>query len=191
MKSNKLQIIGEELNPQLTHCEALDLVDRYFDAQTTEFEELMLKNYVVNEGREDAAFDEVRALMGLMVYAKSHVSLKKPSVEQHVDEQIGARNVHEKMFCEDVILRKSRWTVVRKVAAIAAVVCVVGGAALAVTHYKMQNQCIAYVDGHKTTDRDEVVRAMHQSVADVGFNEGDAVVKDQLHDMFNTINQIE
>lgn len=95
------------------------------------------------------------------------------------------------MFCEDVILRKSRWTVVRKVAAIAAVVCVVGGAALAVTHYKMQNQCIAYVDGHKTTDRDEVLRAMHQSVADVGFNEGDAVVKDQLHDMFNTINQIE
>ena len=84
MKSNNLQIIGEELNPQLTRCEALDLVDRYFDAQTTEFEELMLKNYVVNEGREDAAFDEVRALMGLMVYAKSHVSLKKPSVEQHL-----------------------------------------------------------------------------------------------------------
>ena len=87
------------------------------------------------------------------------------------------------------ISRTHRLSVVCKVAAIAAVVCVVCGVTLSITHYKMQNQCVAYVDGHKTTDRDEVVRVMRQSVADVGFDEGNAVVKDQLHDMFNTINK--
>ena len=161
----------------------------------------MLRDYVVNEGKDDVAFNEVRAIMGLMAYARSRGEALADSssdhVDLHADCQHNPLNVCVTTEFEggmitsstnSSISRPHRLSVVRKVAAIAAVVCVVCGATLTITHYKMQNQCVAYVDGHKTTDRDEVVRVMRQSVADVGFDEGNAVVKDQLHDMFNTIN---
>ena len=204
MKRNKLHILEGAKASRLSRSEALHLVELYFDAETTEHQEFMLRDYVVNEGKDDVAFNEVRAFMGLMAYARSRGEALADSSSDHVDLHADCQQKPldvcvTTQFERGVITssthssisRAHRLSVVRKVAAIAAVVCVVCSATLTITHYKMQNQCVAYVDGHKTTDRDEVVRVMRQSVADVGFDEGNAVVKDQLHDMFNTINSTE
>ena len=65
MKRNKLHILEGAKVGRLSRSEALHLLELYFDAETTEHQELMLRDYVVNEGKDDVAFNEVRAFMGL------------------------------------------------------------------------------------------------------------------------------
>ncbi len=49
----------------------IELTERYFDAETTEREELALKRFLVSGDASDPCFDEARAVMGLFAAAKA------------------------------------------------------------------------------------------------------------------------
>lgn len=152
MKSNSTHI--------LTTDEALALADRYFEAQTTEAEERLLKLYVASEAAADCRFDEVRAVMGLAAYSRK----AQPATGKH---------------------RRHRAAIVRWAAAIAVVFA--ASATIGTATYRNNNQCVAYIGGKKVTDTEKVMQAMQASIDNVGASSAPSDVEAQLGDMFDTM----
>lgn len=71
-------------------------------------------------------------------------------------------------------------------AAAAACCLLMGGAALFTYSYRQQNQCLAYINGVRTTDTERVMAAMHQTVADMAAPTGTCGFEQQLGDMLRT-----
>lgn len=71
-------------------------------------------------------------------------------------------------------------------AAVAACCLLMGGAALFTYSYRQQNQCLAYINGVRTTDSERVMAAMHQSVAEMAAPTGTCGIEQQLGDMLRT-----
>ena len=61
-----------------------------------------------------------------------------------------------------------------------------GGAAIFTYSYRQQNQCLAYINGVRTTDSERVMAAMHQSVAEMAAPTGTCGFEQQLGDMLRT-----
>ncbi len=147
--------------PFLTPEEALRLAARYFEAATTEAEEAALRRFVaVGPGRADARFDTVRAVMGFAAY--------------------GARRQATPLAV------RPRRAMARRVAA-AVVALLAGAATLAVTTYRTNNRCVAYVHGQRVTDAAEVMGAMQASVRHVAAPTGEPSVERQLQDLVRTL----
>ena len=68
----------------------------------------------------------------------------------------------------------------------AAAACV-AGLVLVMLAWPSKNVCVAYVDGVKITDRDEVLALMHDSWDDIALDADANTVETQLTDLFNTI----
>ena len=49
----------------------LEIVNRYFEAETTEEEERLLKRFLASDEAQGAEFDEARAVMGVFATARS------------------------------------------------------------------------------------------------------------------------
>lgn len=62
-------------------------------------------------------------------------------------------------------------------------------ASAAVAHYRQSNCLISYVGGVKSTDVNQALQLMHDAMHDVDINQSGYAVDEQLHDIFNTINQ--
>lgn len=150
-----------------TANEALRLADRYFEASTTEAEEQALKAYVTGDGIDDTRFDEVRALMGLAAYGRALQRRQRPS------GTTGA-------------VRHRQRTVLRWAAAVA-VGFLAAGATVATLSYRSDNQCVAYINGHKVTETDRVMQAMRTSIREVSAPTETPTVEAQLNDIFKTI----
>lgn len=71
-------------------------------------------------------------------------------------------------------------------AAAAACCLLMGGAAIFTYSYRQQNQCLAYINGVRTTDTERVMAAMHQSVAEMAAPTGTCGFEQQLGDMLRT-----
>ena len=71
-------------------------------------------------------------------------------------------------------------------AAAAACCLLMGGAAIFTYSYRQQNQCLAYINGVRTTDSERVMAAMHQSVAEMAAPTGTCGFEQQLGDMLRT-----
>ena len=138
------------------------LTERFFEAQTTEAEEKWLKRFAVSPAGATPRFDELRAVLGLVAYASR--SRTTP--------------------------RRSRTLQLRRLtlryAAAAACCLLMGGAAIFTYSYRQQNQCLAYINGVRTTDTERVMAAMHQTVADMAAPTGTCGIEQQLGDMLRT-----
>lgn len=152
----------------LTMSEALRLMERYFEAETSEQEEKVLKQFISSPAGASAHFDELRAVMGLAAFGKQ---MKHSRPQDHVPE-------HRNRSHRTVTLL--RWSV-------AAVLCIAFGVSLSVYNFRQENQCIAYIHGQKITDSEQVIAAMHCSLADVGAPTETPSVETQLNDIFQTI----
>ena len=132
-----------------------EVVNRYFDGETSEEEDRLLRRFLATEAGQGSEFDEVRAVMSVFAAEKA--------VKQ-------TRNKSRKLW---------PWL---------AAACVAGLAWLLWTSIEgTQDVCVAYVNGQKITDRNEVLALMQESWDDIEMQETGNTVEEQLTDLFNTL----
>lgn len=147
------------------------LIDRYFEAQTSEAEELLLRQFVASPLADApemaslrAAIDEVRAVMGVAVAARRRRSSASVAVVQR------SRPLRQ-------------WRGVA--AAMIGVALLAGGVAV----YQYRNpSCLAYVDGERITDPATVQLKMEETLRQaLQPTSAQATMEAQLGDMFSTL----
>ncbi len=151
-----------ELNSKGESCRTVDdwrtMVARYFDAETSDAEETELRRFAVSPMASGHEFDELRAVMGLVV--------------------VGRRLTQQRKAAR----RRRR---VLGYAAAAVVFIVVGMAGW--MSYSRSNYCVAYIGGVRYTDKEVVLAEMHRSMSTVGGDAAQESVEAALSDMFDTI----
>ena len=154
MKRNKMNI---KQNRTIQEWE--ELVERYFDALTTDVEEQELKSFLLSSEAVGEVFDEVKAVMGFLKVGQS---------------------LHQKKSSHTI---KHYW----KTAAI--VCAIVGSATLWSVWNRMQNVCEAYIYGTKCTEVAMVMSQMKHSLDKVNYPAENNIVETQLSDFFQLIEE--
>lgn len=154
MKKNR-----KDIKPIRSAREWEDLVERYFDALTTDAEEQELRSFLLSSEAVGEVFDEARTVMGFL--------------------NIG-RAIHRNKL-------KQRPTGYWKVAAILCGIVV--GATLWSTWDKTQNVCEAYIYGTKYTEVALVMSQMQHSLDKVNYGKEENIVETQLRDLFQLIEE--
>ncbi|MGL5272939.1 MAG: hypothetical protein ACRC8J_05585 [Phocaeicola sp.] len=162
MKADKKRIYGKSL------MEWQKLADRYFDAQTTDQEEDLLKKFLATPEAKDAVFDEIKAVMGFFVVGKKYAK------ETLVIKTEAKRNFGLHLYSNVVAA-----------AVLACVVCV--GSWYYV--YQQQNICIAYINGIKCTDTEFIMEQMLSSMTLIEIDEVQEEMEIQLKELFSTLHE--
>lgn len=147
------------LRPERSKAEWLELIDRYFGAETSEMEENELKRFLVSAQGQDACYDEVRATLSFLQVGKS---------------------LHRKPMREPRRFGLPTWA---KGAAVAACALIAFVAAWQLD--TAENRCVAYVYGKKVTDEQQVMDEVKQTLTMILNNEDRPDVENQLDQMFN------
>ncbi len=136
----------------------LALRDRYFEVETTDEEERLLRRFAATAlAQDDPDFADLCAVMSIVAVGKAASSKRQNEMKR----------------------RRLRWVWT-------AAACV-AGLVLVMLAWPSKNVCVAYVDGVKITDRDEVLALMHDSWDDIALDADANTVETQLTDLFNTI----
>ena len=153
----------------------LDIVNRYFEAETTEEEERLLKRFLASDEAQGTEFDEARAVMGLFATARS----SSLSAREELESASSRTTVPESSALSPQ--KTIKWLSVA-----AAVVLAVG----LWWHWSERPTYYACIDGVETTNRKEVVEAMHRSMENVQQDvETEDIISKQLGEMFNSIEE--
>ena len=142
-----------------TTAEWLELVEKYFDALTTQQEEQELKNFLATLAADAQCFNEIKAVMG---YFATQKAIKKRA-KSHVP------NI-------------AKWS------AVAAATIAIAATFAWNSRSNEENICIAYVNGIKYTDEAMVMEEMQQTFCMMGNTAEEYSIEEQLNNMFNTIN---
>ena len=139
-----------------------DLVERYFDALTSEVEERELRNFLLSPEAVGKVFDEARATMGFL----------KVGQAIHRQEQ------------------KSRFPNSMRYAKVAAV-CggIVLGATLWHTWGSTKNICEAYIYGTRHTEVAVVMTQLQHSLDRVNDTREEDIVETQLKELFQLMKE--
>lgn len=144
-----------------------EMARRYFDAETTEAEERMLKRFAASPETDGAEWDELRAVMG---YAT-----------------VGKRLRRQAASITSIIPFRPRRRWIPAVAAASILLALVSVPTmkwLTADESAEKDICIAYVNGHRVTDPTQVIQAMHHAMSHVQQVEPMTTVKEQLGNMF-------
>lgn len=165
----------------------LNLSERYFNAETTEEEEEALKRFVVSEqsqavgidGRAGNTFEEVRATMSLMSVAKSchSHSILSSSEAKNGFSSNGKRNGGHASV--------SKW--ISAVAAVVLLLLVLKATVRTESDADERGVCVAFVNGEKITDKNEVLSMMRDSWNNINISASEGDVESQLRDMFSVL----
>ena len=136
-----------------------ELVERYFDALTTDAEEQELKSCLLSPEAVDKVFDEAKAVMGFLKVGQS---------------------LHQKKASHSI---KHYW----KAAAI--VCAIVGSATIWNVSNRMQNVCAAYIYGTKCTEVAMVLSQMKHSLDKVNYPAENDIVETQLSYFFQLMEE--
>ena len=141
------------------------LIQRYFEAETTEAEENELRSFLSTSPGLDSRYDEVRAVMGFLAVGRS---------------------LNKKM-----VRRPSRMIrTMRHVGVAASWALMVGFVSFYWSDFISERESyVAYIDGNKITDRAIVSQLMQESFAVVGIGEPKEDAEAQLMEMFTVINE--
>lgn len=135
------------------------LEERYFEGLTTKEEERLLRQFLTTEMAQTEDFEELRAVMGYLTVGKE---------------------VHKK---KAVPLWRSpkvlKWSA-------AACFFILGG--IGIYHLQPRTTYIAYVDGHRTTNKLEVIAQMHSVMADINADTPTSTMEASMSDLLNTLN---
>lgn len=148
----------QDTDYKLTSEQAARLMQRYFDAETSEIEEAALYYFVSTGATDDNRFDELRAVMGLAAYGRS-----RPQRRGNI------------LFAPIFVVR---W------AAVVAIVCTIAATGY---NYYQKNTCVAYVGGERITDTEYVIKSMQHAFACMDEPTGEPSVEEQMNDMFRTL----
>ena len=144
-----------------------EMARRYFDAETTEAEERMLKRFAASPEADGAEWDELRAVMG---YAT-----------------VGKRLRRQAASITSIIPFRPRRRWIPAVAAASILLALVSVPTmkwLTADESAEKDICIAYVNGHRVTDPTQVIQAMHHAMSHVQQVEPMTTVEEQLGSMF-------
>lgn len=144
------------------------LTDRFFDGTTTIQEEKRLYELYRTETLPDdlAPFREM--MLDFASLSENATSTEKVS------------SVSEKIAIERPM--KSRFSTLL---AIAASLLLLVGVGLAWYHLDRNNECVAYIYGERTTDRDIVMREMQTAIASIANDEAEKTAEEQLKELFS------
>lgn len=146
---------------QQTAYDPHTLVRRYFDAQTTDEEESRLRHFLLTSPLRDADFEEARAVMGLVAMANTcHTTTHHTS--------------------------RHRSHRVLTLAASFALLLSLGTLTFLTQSEHADNECVAYVNGHKVTDEQEVIKLLHRDVEQVDLNTTDELITEQMNELFSS-----
>ena len=135
------------------------LEERYFDGLTTDEEERLLRQFLATEEAQTAEFEELRAVMGYIAMGK--VEHKKKVVPLWRRPEV------------------VRWSA-------AACLVILGGVGL--LHLMPRTTYVAYIDGHRTTDKTEVLAQMHSIMVDINADSPTATMEASMSNLLNTLN---
>ena len=142
------------------------LIQRYFEAETTEAEENELRSFLSTSPGLDSRYDEVRAVMGYLAVGRS---LNKKKVARRPSRMIRT---------------------MRHVGVAASLALMIGFVSFYWSDLISERESyVAYVDGNKITDRAIVSQLMQESFAGVGIGEAESDAEAQLLEMFTIINE--
>ena len=144
-----------------------ELAHRYFEAETSEAEERMLKRFVASPEAEGSEWDELRAVMGYMVVGKQ-MHGQATSVLRRMPQRV--RITAAAVFVGLILLPATLWLTDSQ-------------------DTLDEDICIAYVDGRRVTDPAQVIQAMHHAMSHVQQVEPTATIEGQLSEMFELINK--
>ena len=144
-----------------------ELAHRYFEAETTEAEERMLKRFAASSEAEGSEWAELRAVMGYMVVGKQ---------------------VYGQETSNNRLRRMPQWMRIAAAAVFAGLILLPATLWLTDSQETLNEDiCIAYVDGRRVTDPAQVIQAMHRAMSHVQEVEPKATVERQLSEMFELI----
>lgn len=142
------------------------LIQRYFEAETTEAEEKELRSFLSTSPGLDSRYDEVRAVMGYLAVGRS---LNKKKMARRPSRMIRT---------------------MRHVGVAASLALMIGFVSFYWSDLISERESyVAYVDGNKITDRAIVSQLMQESFAGVGIGEAESDAEAQLLEMFTIINE--
>jgi hypothetical protein len=142
------------------------LIQRYFEAETTEAEENELRSFLSTSPDLDSRYDEVRAVMGYLAVGRS---LNKKKMARRPSRMIRT---------------------MRHVGVAASLALMIGFVSFYWSDLISERESyVAYVDGNKITDRAIVSQLMQESFAGVGIEEAESDAEAQLLEMFTIINE--
>ena len=142
------------------------LIQRYFEAETTEAEENELRSFLSTSPGLDSRYDEVRAVMGYLAVGRS---LNKKKMARRPSHMIRT---------------------MRHVGVAASLALMIGFVSFYWSDLISDRESyVAYVDGNKITDRAIVSQLMQESFAEVGIGEAESDAEAQLLEMFTIINE--
>lgn len=172
----------------LTQAEALQLMERYFEAQTSEQEEEALKRFAASPLADSPAFEPLRATLAMAAYATGRAGFQPACAGKASFHPAYAGKASFQPALPQPKNRKHRPTLLLaplRYAALWAAVVLLG---VAVYHYADQpdEACIAYINGTRTTSSEAVMQAMLQSVKAVGEPEGVDNMEQLMNDMLTT-----
>ena len=142
------------------------LIQRYFEAETTEAEGKELRSFLSTSPGLDSRYDEVRAVMGYLAVGRS---LNKKKMARRPSRMIRT---------------------MRHVGVAASLALMIGFVSFYWSDLISERESyVAYVDGNKITDRAIVSQLMQESFAGVGIGEAESDAEAQLLEMFTIINE--
>ncbi len=143
------------------------LIERYFDATTTDAEEQRLKQFLASPQSASPQYNEIKAVMGYLTTAKHH----------HKSHRTKKRPINSTKHA-------LKWS-------IAAAITI--GLFLTTWQINTPNGdiCIAYINGQKYTDEAIVLAQMHSTMQRMGNGIGRHSVEQQLGSIFHTIDNYE
>lgn len=152
--------------------------EAYFEATTSEEQEMALKLFLATPEAADPFFDEIKAVMGVAAMIR-----RKEINPQDTVAQVNSLNrlVRRSKYSSLSVKRQMmRW----------AAVFILGFAVLTPTLMHWQpwdnEDCVAYIDGKKTTDPKIVVQQMRRTMANTLQEDATDDATLQLRDLFST-----
>ncbi|MBQ2787292.1 MAG: hypothetical protein IJF00_04950 [Bacteroidaceae bacterium] len=141
------------------------LAERYFEADTSDEEERLLKAFLATPAADNPHFDTIKAVMGFITTGKRLHTRKSNNIQ-----------------------RKRQYTRIIKWSAAAGItIAILLGGTTIINNAESQDICIAYINGKKYTNETIVMEQMRRTLATVGCGTHEYSIERQLSDIFNTI----
>ena len=140
-----------------TYQQWKELAERYFEAQTTDVEEEALARFLATPASQGKEFDELRAVMGFIATGRA------------IHNRQRTRGVRLRYYAADaaitgVLALTAVWQVAQRT-----------------------NDCVAYNNGERYTDKEIVYSEAMKSIDKVRHDLPQETVQEQLSDIFQTI----
>lgn len=172
----------------LTQAEALRLMERYFEAQTSEQEEEALKRFAASPLADGPAFEPLRATLAMAAYATGRAGFQPACAGKASFQPAYAGKASFQPALPQPKNRKHRPTLL--LAPLRHVALWAGVTLLGATVYHLatppDEACIAYIHGTRTTSSEAVMQAMLNTVEVVGEPEGADDMEQLMNDMLTT-----